>query len=97
MIDQGLELIPVSDIEIKLDPSERVGYDFTVEDYYTFATDDGVFVQDCMALYFPITSKSEKDVIEKVGVWNNLISQTDVTLVPQPSQDIILGLYSLTQ
>lgn len=97
LIDKGIELIPVSEISIELDPNERTGYDFTVEDYYTFATDDGVFVQDCMALYFPITDRSIKDTYEKVGIWNNLVSQTDITLVPQPSQDIILGIFSVTQ
>jgi hypothetical protein len=97
LINKGLTLIPVSEIDIKLDPDERIGYDFTVEDYYTFATDDGVFVQDCMALYFPITEKSIKDAKTKIGIWNNLISQTDITLVPQPSQDIILGIFSVTQ
>lgn len=55
------------------------------------------FDGDQMALYFPITERSEKDVKDKVGIWNNLVSQTDVTLVPQPSQDIVLGIYSITQ
>lgn len=55
------------------------------------------FDGDQMALYFPITEKSEKDVIDKVGIWNNLVSQTDVSLVPQPSQDIVLGIFSITQ
>jgi len=55
------------------------------------------FDGDAMALYFPITDRSIKDAKEKVGVWNNLISQTDITLVPQPSQDIVLGIFSVTQ
>lgn len=55
------------------------------------------FDGDAMALYFPITERSIKDTYEKIGVWNNLISQTDITLVPQPSQDIILGIFSVTR
>jgi len=55
------------------------------------------FDGDAMALYFPITSRSIKDAYEKIGVWNNLISQTDITLVPKPSQDIVLGIFSVTQ
>jgi len=52
---------------------------------------------DAMALYFPITKESREDVREKVGIWNNLISQTDTTLVPRPSQDIILGIFASTK
>jgi DNA-directed RNA polymerase subunit beta' len=55
------------------------------------------FDGDQMALYFPITRGSIRDTYEKIGVWNNLISQTDIKLVPQPSQDIVLGIFSVTQ
>jgi len=50
-----------------------------------------------MALYFPITDRSIKDTYDRIGVWHNLVSQTDITLVPQPAQDIILGIFSVTQ
>lgn len=46
--DNELILIPAFEVNIKYDPTKTVGYDFTVEDYYTFATADGVFVQDTM-------------------------------------------------
>jgi len=96
-LEEKYNLIPVSSISIKKDPSKTIGYDFTVEDYFTFSTHDGVYVQDCMALYFPITEESKNDVKERIGIWNNLLSQTDITLVPRPNQDIILGIYGATQ
>lgn len=94
---KGLSLIPISDIEIIKDNTHKIGYDFTVEDYYTFSTSDGVFIQDCMAIYFPSTEQSIKDVNEKIGIWNNLLSPTDISIVPKPNQDIILGIYSSTK
>jgi hypothetical protein len=97
LLDRGLDLIPVNEITIELDKTKTVGYDFTVEDFYTFCTHDGVYVQDCMAIYFPITEASENDIRTKLGIWKNLISPTDLTLVPQPSQDIILGIWDSTR
>ena len=41
-------LIPVSEILIEKDSSITTGYDFTVEDFFTFCTDDGIYVQDSM-------------------------------------------------
>lgn len=96
LMDRGLKLIPVSEIEITKDKDKTTGYDFTVEDYYTFATHDGVYVQDCMALYMPVTERSNTEIKTKLGIWNNLLSQTDLSIVPRPNQDIILGVYSLT-
>ena len=55
------------------------------------------FDGDAMAAYFPVTAESEKDIIDKVGVWNNILSPTDLSLVPQPNQDIILGIYTATK
>lgn len=55
------------------------------------------FDGDAMAIYFPVTKKSEKDIREKVGIWNNLISPTDITIVPRPNQDITLGIYAATK
>lgn len=54
------------------------------------------FDGDAMAIYFPITELAKKDTIEKLGIWNNLISPTDLTLVPLPNQDIILGIWDAT-
>lgn len=54
------------------------------------------FDGDAMAVYFPMTEASNKDVLDKIGIWNNIISPTDINLVPQPNQDIILGVYTAT-
>lgn len=55
------------------------------------------FDGDAMAVYFPITEKAKQDVIEHLGIWNNLVSPTDIESVPKPNQDIILGIYTATK
>lgn len=55
------------------------------------------FDGDCMAIYIPVTDISFKDTHKKLGIWNNLLSPTDATIVPRPNQDIILGIYSATK
>jgi hypothetical protein len=49
------------EIEIIKDENQTIGYDFTVSDNYTFCTDDGVCVQDTMAIYVPITKEAIED------------------------------------
>lgn len=97
LLDKGLSLVPVKELEIKYDPNQTVGYDLTVDDFYTFSTDDGVFVQDCMAVYIPVTERSKKDISNKIMVQHNLLSPANGELVMEPNQDIVLGLYSLTK
>lgn len=96
LIKQGLTLIPISEIEINHDPNETIGYDLTVEDYFTFATQDGIFVQDCMAVYVPISKDAQQEIIDKIFVTQNLNNPSNETLTTIPSQDIILGIYALT-
>ena len=45
----GLTLIPVSDVDIKLDKKKTIGYDLTVENNYTFLTHDGIVVEDTLS------------------------------------------------
>ena len=58
-------LIPCSEISIRREPSINTAYDFTVEDYYTFSTKDGVFVQDTAGVYFIDTYEGRKEIFEK--------------------------------
>ena len=55
------------------------------------------FDGDAVAIYIPISDKSRKDVIEKISIKANLLSPTDLTLVPSASQDICLGIYEITK
>ena len=67
MIKNGVQkIIPYTDYKITFDPTHTTGYDFTVEDFYTFCTDDGVFVQDTMAVYTPLSKESIEEVKEKM-------------------------------
>jgi hypothetical protein len=94
LIKKGLTLIPISEISIIQDPTVTEAADFTVEDNFTFASADGIFVQDSMAVYPAVTKKSHLDLVTKVGITNNLLSQTDLSIVPRPNQDIILGIWA---
>lgn len=55
------------------------------------------FDGDQMAVYVSMTDKCTDDIRSKIGIWNNLLSPTDGTLVPRPNQDIILGIYTATK
>jgi len=89
-------LIPISEIVIKYDPEKTVAYDFTIEDFYTFATHDGVFVQDSMAIYLPISPETQAEAKEKALSTNCLINPTDMKITTVPSQEMVLGLYMLS-
>lgn len=97
LLSENKVLIPVDEINITKDENKTIGYDFTVKDFYTFKTSDGLFVQDCMAVYIPITKEAIEDVEIKLLVDNNLISPSDGKLVAKPSKDMILGIYQLTK
>lgn len=55
------------------------------------------FDGDAMAIYIPITTQAMLDVVDKIGIWNNLVSPSTLDLVPTPNQDIILGIYAATK
>ncbi len=80
----GFKVIPHEGKTIKIHPLVCSAYN---------ADFDG----DAMALYFPVTEKSEEDVKNKISIWNNLLSPTDGNIVAVPNQDIVLGIYALTK
>ncbi len=55
------------------------------------------FDGDAMAVYFPVTEESKKDVTDHIAIWNNLVSPTDIDSVPKPNQDIVLGIFTATK
>lgn len=91
----NIELIPVSDLEITLDPNETVGYDLTVEDYYTFATHDGVFVQDTMGIFHPITNEAQHEV--RTRMMRSESGENDRSINFDLSKEMAVGLYSMTK
>lgn len=95
-LEKKYKLIPINNIKISYDENKTVGYDFTVEDNYTFSTYDGIFVQDTMAVYIPISDITTEEVKDKILASKNLSSPANNYLVTKPSQDIILGIYALT-
>jgi len=92
--EMGLELIPVSEVNIEYDPDETTGYDLTVDDFYTFATHDGLFIQDTMAVYHPISNEAQKEVKDK------MISTYGIEGLNKPnfelSKEMLTGIFTLT-
>lgn len=52
---------------------------------------------DQMSIYIPVTDLSIEDAQTKIGIWNNLVSPTDGTIVPRGNQDILLGISQITE
>jgi len=87
--------IPVSDVLIEKDPTVTVGYDFTVEDFFTFCTDDGIYVQDSMTIIHPLSDKSQKEITDKMM---NVKSAKGLTKsVVELSKEMYIGLYVITK
>lgn len=96
LISKNLKLIPISEVNISYDSSKTEAGDFTVEDYFTFATSDGIFVQDTISIYRPISNNTIEELKDKMISTKNLINVSDSHLTFKPSQDIVLGIYLLT-
>jgi len=93
-IHKDCELIPVSEIVIK-DVGYKNTYDFSVKDFATFMLSNGVFVQDTIAVYMPLTVEGQKEAREKMFRKTKSIA-TGGSLF-ELSQGMILGLYLLTK
>lgn len=92
---KGIKLIPLSEVNIDHDPDITEAYDFTVENDYTFSTDDGIFVQDTMAVYHPLTDESQEEVKSKMMSIKTGGSSDDITI--EISKEMGTGLYVLTK
>jgi len=91
------DLISLDKVFIKYDPNVTTAGDFTVEDYYTFTVSDGVFVQDTIALYRPITPAAENECKQKMFTVKNLLSPANADLQFKPKQAIVYGIYKLSK
>ena len=87
------DLIPCADVEIKKS-DKTIGYDLTVEDFYTFITSENIFVYDTMALFAPISEEAQKEAREKMLV---AMSATGLNS-PQfnVSKEVYTGLFTIT-
>lgn len=54
------------------------------------------FDGDQMAVYIPITKESKQEVIDKLLVTKNLVNPSNASLSTVPGQDMVLGIYALT-
>ncbi len=62
------ELIEADDLEMDIDPFTTDAADFTVENNYTFSTSDGVFVQDTMAIFMPLTTEAQQEAAKLMNI-----------------------------
>jgi len=79
-------------VNISYDPMMTEGFDFTVEDYYTFATSDGIFLQDTMACYNVPYHKE----LNHIYIGENLISPGSLKPLPTLEHEFVLALYQMT-
>ena len=77
-------------------PQLMTAYDLTVEGPYTFATADGLIVQDTANIHVPITPEAIKDVTERMLPSKNLITPASQQIHMKPEQMALLGLYRAT-
>jgi len=54
------------------------------------------FDGDQMAVYIPISEQSKQEILDKVIITKNFTSPSDMSLSSIPSQDIVLGIYTLS-
>lgn len=54
------------------------------------------FDGDQMAVYIPVSEQAKKEVVNKMFMSKNLINPTNLSLSTIPNQDIVLGIYMLT-
>jgi hypothetical protein len=90
-----IELIPVNDIEITLDETKKTGYDFTIEDNFTFATDDGLFVFDTVAVFHPLSMEVQDEIKQKMtrGVGFSNSKSPMISF----SKEMCVGLFIMTK
>jgi len=92
----NVRYIPCTEVTIEYDPSKTCAADLTVEDYTTFATDDGIFVQDTMAVYRPLTKAAIQECEEKLWTIKNVYSAANATIQFEARQAILYGLYKMS-
>lgn len=89
------EHINCNELIIELDKTKTEAADFTVEDNYTFCTDDGIFVQDTMAIYVPMTKEAQDEIKQK------MIMPTQGHKVGSQAlsvgQGLVIGMWMLTK
>ena len=87
--------IHATNVTIEEDDSVTYGYDFTVEDDYTFALGNGVFVQDSMAVYMPLTVEAKDDAEKKMAFTKNLLVPGSMAF-DNIQQNVVYGIYKAT-
>jgi hypothetical protein len=86
-------LIPFTELLIELDKTKTTGYDFTVENDFTFSTFDGFFVQDTAAIYMPLSMESQQDC-KKMYIPTGMNNSTQLSL--EIKHELVLSAYIIT-
>lgn len=92
-LQKQYKLIPFSKLKIT-ESNRTTGYDFSVEDYNTFATADGIFVYDTMAIFAPLSEEAQAEAREKMMIAydSNKLNAVGFKL----SNEILIGIYIAT-
>lgn len=89
-----IEFIPCEYLDIEYDPEMTIGYDFTVEDYKTFATADGVFMYDTMSIVAMMSEEANEEIKKKmiIPTTSRSINSPNFEL----SKEMLMGIYTMT-
>ena len=90
----------VENRELKWEPITKIDYkgrmdawDITVPGPLTFATSDGIIVQDTMTYHVPVSDRAVKEAYEKMLPSKNLLSARDYTAHYLPQEEFNLGIF----
>lgn len=89
-----IEFIPCEYLDIEYDPEMTEGYDFTVKDYKTFATADGVFMYDTMSIVAMLSEEANAEIKQKmiIPTTSRSINSPNFEL----SKEMLMGIYTMT-
>jgi len=90
--DTTVDWLPV--VSARKLPGRMEAYDVTIPGPFTFATSEGIVVQDTMNVHVPALPDAVKDVRERLMPSRMLFSIKDhEKVVPVPKHEFVLGLY----
>jgi len=95
--EQNVILFPCSLVKIVKDETKTVGYDFTVEDNFTFSTFDGVFVQDTMGIYFVDSKEAKEEAYKnKIHILYQIKNLQNDSYMHKLRHELLYAMYIIT-
>jgi hypothetical protein len=81
--NKEIEMLPCELLDIEYDQELTIGYDLTVEDYYTFTTADGIFVWDSCYVDTTVYTKNADKYLKHVVHIKDFINKFKCKLIEE--------------